>query len=159
MQDGTAGPAQLRRTLPIALAARSGGPSGFEFYVVSCDPRLADKVLRQTLSGSCSDGSRADPITLTGTGRSVGGDVHRTQHPIGAGLNWYIAESLSSIVRHGTQVSHGRRSEGYELQSGTLYMHKIQLADDEVEGLRQRSENGAAGTDDRAWRGVVVLLA
>lgn len=47
MQDGTAGAAQLRRTLPIALAARKSGAVGFEFYVVSCDPRLVDKVLRQ----------------------------------------------------------------------------------------------------------------
>jgi hypothetical protein len=47
MQDGTAGPAQLRRTLPIALAALKSGPLGFEFYVVSCDPRLVDKLLRQ----------------------------------------------------------------------------------------------------------------
>lgn len=47
MQDGTAGPAQLRRTLPIAVAAKKGGAAGFEFYVVSCDPRLADKALRQ----------------------------------------------------------------------------------------------------------------
>ncbi len=44
---GTAGPAQLRRTLPIALAAKKSGPIGFEFYVVSCDPRLIDKTLRQ----------------------------------------------------------------------------------------------------------------
>jgi len=47
MQNGTAGPAQLRRTLPIALTARKTGPAGFEFYVVSCDPRLANKALRQ----------------------------------------------------------------------------------------------------------------
>jgi hypothetical protein len=46
MQEGTAGPAQLRRTLPIALAARTTGAAGFEFYVVSCDPQLADKTLR-----------------------------------------------------------------------------------------------------------------
>lgn len=47
MQDGTAGPEQLRRTLPIALTARKSGAAGFEFYVVSCDPRLIDKALRQ----------------------------------------------------------------------------------------------------------------
>lgn len=47
MQTGTAGPAQLRRTLPIALTARQTGEAGFEFYVVCCDPRLADRVLRQ----------------------------------------------------------------------------------------------------------------
>lgn len=47
MHDGTAGVAQLRRTLPIALAARETGTAGFEFYVVSCDSRLADKALRQ----------------------------------------------------------------------------------------------------------------
>jgi hypothetical protein len=47
MQDGTAPADQLRRTLPIALAARATGAAGFEFYVVSCDPRLIDKALRQ----------------------------------------------------------------------------------------------------------------
>jgi hypothetical protein len=47
MQDGTAGAAQLRRTLPIALAAPQTGAAGFEFCVVSCDPRLVDKALRQ----------------------------------------------------------------------------------------------------------------
>jgi len=57
-------------------------------------------------------------------------------------MNWYVAESLGSIVRHREQVSSGRRSEGYELQSGTLYMHKVQLTDDEVEALRQRFEDG-----------------
>ena len=47
MRDGTAAPEQLRRTLPIALAARQTGIEGFEFYVVSCDPALSDKRLRQ----------------------------------------------------------------------------------------------------------------
>jgi carbonic anhydrase/acetyltransferase-like protein (isoleucine patch superfamily) len=48
-------------------------------------------------------------------------------------MNWYVAESLSSVIRHGAQISHGRRCEGYVLQSGTLFMHKVQLSDDEVE--------------------------
>ena len=47
MQNGTAGSAQLGRTLPIALAARKSGSEGFEFYVVSSDPRLLAKDLRQ----------------------------------------------------------------------------------------------------------------
>lgn len=47
MRDGTAPQAQLRRTLPIALAAKVTGAIGFEFNVVSVDLRLADKELRQ----------------------------------------------------------------------------------------------------------------
>lgn len=47
MHAGTAPPAQLRRTLPIGMAAKRTGRVGFEFYTVSVDPRLADKALRQ----------------------------------------------------------------------------------------------------------------
>lgn len=47
MYDGTAPPEQLRRTLPIAEAAKHSGAAGFEFFVVSSDERLADKALRQ----------------------------------------------------------------------------------------------------------------
>jgi hypothetical protein len=46
MHDGTAPPEQLRRTIPIAQAARATGAVGFEFYVVSVDPRLQDERLR-----------------------------------------------------------------------------------------------------------------
>ena len=47
MRDGTAAPNQLRRTLPIAMAAKKSGSNGFEFYVVSTDPRLLNKDIRQ----------------------------------------------------------------------------------------------------------------
>ena len=47
MKNGTAPPAQLRRTLPIALAAKRTGATGFEFFTVCDDPRLVDKELRQ----------------------------------------------------------------------------------------------------------------
>jgi hypothetical protein len=47
MHDGTARPRDLRRTSPIAEAAKATGAAGFEFYVVSDDPRLKDKELRQ----------------------------------------------------------------------------------------------------------------
>src|SRR6267142_1319030 len=47
MHNGTAPPAQLRRTLPIAIAAKKLGAAGFEFYLVSADPRLGDKAIRQ----------------------------------------------------------------------------------------------------------------
>jgi hypothetical protein len=47
MHAGTAPQDQLRRTLPIAAAAKATGARGFEFHVVSVDPRLADKELRQ----------------------------------------------------------------------------------------------------------------
>jgi hypothetical protein len=47
MHNRTAPLAQLRRTLPIAEAAKATGVEGFEFYVVSNDPRLEDKALRQ----------------------------------------------------------------------------------------------------------------
>jgi hypothetical protein len=60
MQDGTAGLAQLRRTLPIALAARMTGADGFEFYVVSCDPRLAEKPLRQEVERYMFDWVRGE---------------------------------------------------------------------------------------------------
>lgn len=47
MHDGSAPSAQLRRTLPIAQAAKATGESGFEFYVVSADPRLEHRGLMQ----------------------------------------------------------------------------------------------------------------
>lgn len=47
MRDGTAPPEQMRRTLPIAQAAKATGAQGFEYFVVSADPRLEDKALRQ----------------------------------------------------------------------------------------------------------------
>lgn len=47
MHAGTAPPEQLRRTLPIALAAKRSGDEGFGFYPISVDPRLADKEFRQ----------------------------------------------------------------------------------------------------------------
>ncbi len=47
MHDGTAPIEQLRRTLPIAQTAKAYGASAFSFYVVSQDPRLEDKELRQ----------------------------------------------------------------------------------------------------------------
>jgi hypothetical protein len=47
MHAGTAPPEQLRRTLPIAMAAKRSGVVGFEFFTISVDPRLADKELRQ----------------------------------------------------------------------------------------------------------------
>lgn len=47
MHDGTAPVAQLRRSLPIAEAAKATGVVGFEFYLVSADARLEDKTLRQ----------------------------------------------------------------------------------------------------------------
>ncbi|WP_413875198.1 hypothetical protein [Albidovulum sp.] len=47
MMDGSAPPEQLRRTLPIAEAAKATGAQGFEFFVVSDNPLLAEKNLRQ----------------------------------------------------------------------------------------------------------------
>ena len=47
MRNGTAAPNQLRRTLPIAMAAKKSGSNGFEFYVVSEDSNLTDKEIRQ----------------------------------------------------------------------------------------------------------------
>lgn len=47
MRNRTAGYAQLKRTIPIAMTAKEGGSDGFEYYVVSSDPRLLDKPLRQ----------------------------------------------------------------------------------------------------------------
>lgn len=47
MHKGTAPLQQLKRTIPIALAAKAAGADAFSFYVVSADPRLADKSLRQ----------------------------------------------------------------------------------------------------------------
>ena len=47
MWDGSAPPEQLRRTIPIAMTAKESGATAFEFYVVSIDPRLSDKALRQ----------------------------------------------------------------------------------------------------------------
>ena len=47
MHLGTEKPEQLRRTIPIAVTAKEHGAQAFAFYVVSVDPRLADKALRQ----------------------------------------------------------------------------------------------------------------
>src|SRR5438132_10861440 len=47
MHNGTAPPEQLRRTLPIAIAAKKHRAAGFEFYVVSTDPRCCDETIRQ----------------------------------------------------------------------------------------------------------------
>jgi hypothetical protein len=47
MWDGSAPPEQLRRTIPIAMTAKESGATAFELYVVSIDPRLSDKALRQ----------------------------------------------------------------------------------------------------------------
>jgi len=47
MHERTAPEAQLRRTLPIAEIAKAKGHSAFDFYLVSDDPRLSDKLLRQ----------------------------------------------------------------------------------------------------------------
>ncbi|WP_152450249.1 hypothetical protein [Roseivivax sp. THAF197b] len=44
MRDGTAPESQLRRTLPIAQAAKRTGDIGFAYFVVCSDPRLEDKV-------------------------------------------------------------------------------------------------------------------
>lgn len=47
MHNGTAPEHQLRRTLPIAEAAKRAGEVGFAFFVVSSDQRLQEKYLRQ----------------------------------------------------------------------------------------------------------------
>lgn len=47
MHRGTAKEADLRRTIPIAQAAKATGVEGFEFYVVSDDPQFEDMSLRQ----------------------------------------------------------------------------------------------------------------
>ena len=47
MHDGTAPASQLRRPAPICRAAIEHGPDAFEAFVVSADPRLEDKALRQ----------------------------------------------------------------------------------------------------------------
>lgn len=47
MHDGTEKPEQLRRTSPICMAAKEMGLAGFKFYLVSKDPKLTDKQLRQ----------------------------------------------------------------------------------------------------------------
>lgn len=48
MHNGTAPEHQLRRTLPIAEAAKRAGDVGFAFFVVSSDQRLQEKYLRQS---------------------------------------------------------------------------------------------------------------
>ncbi len=47
MKNRTEKQEQLRRTLPIAMAAKATGKDGFEFYVASDNPRLENKNLRQ----------------------------------------------------------------------------------------------------------------
>jgi hypothetical protein len=77
MEDGTAGLAQLRRTLPIALTARKTGPEGFEFYVVSCDPRLLDKGLRQEVERFMFTWVGRHPHYVDWNRRSVGVEPRR----------------------------------------------------------------------------------
>jgi hypothetical protein len=47
MYNGTAGQQDLNRPAAICKAAIEHGPDGFEAFLVSADPRLADKDLRQ----------------------------------------------------------------------------------------------------------------
>ena len=47
MHDGSAPPSQLRRTIRIALTAKKYGADVFSFYVVSANPLLIEKELRQ----------------------------------------------------------------------------------------------------------------
>ena len=61
MHDGTAPEHQLRRTLPIALAAKQTGETGFAFFVVSSDPRLQEKNLRQSCERFMFDWVRDHP--------------------------------------------------------------------------------------------------
>lgn len=61
MKNGTEKPEQLRRTLPIAMAAKRTGKVGFEFYVVSADPGLSDKALRQACERHLFDWVRKQP--------------------------------------------------------------------------------------------------
>lgn len=61
MKNRTEKPEQLRRTLPIAQAAKKTGRIGFEFYVISTDPRLADKALRQECERVLFQWVRAQP--------------------------------------------------------------------------------------------------
>jgi len=72
MRDGTAAAAQLGRNLPIALAARKSGAEGFEFYVVSSDPRLLDKALRQDVERFMFAWVRRQPTYVDWTARSAG---------------------------------------------------------------------------------------
>lgn len=61
MRDGTAPEHQLRRTLPIALAAKKTGETGFAFFVVSSDHRLQEKNLRQSCERFLFDWVRDHP--------------------------------------------------------------------------------------------------
>jgi len=47
LRAGTAPQSQMRRTIPIATVAKQHGADAFEFYVVSADPVLIEKNLRQ----------------------------------------------------------------------------------------------------------------
>ena len=47
MHEGRAPLEQLKRTIPIAQVAKELGAEAFEYYVVSVDPRLTEKSLRQ----------------------------------------------------------------------------------------------------------------
>ncbi|MDX1820110.1 MAG: hypothetical protein R3197_04360 [Paracoccaceae bacterium] len=61
MRDGTAPEHQLRRTLPIAQAAKRTGDAGFAFFVVSNDPRLEAKDVRQSCERFVFDWVRRSP--------------------------------------------------------------------------------------------------
>jgi hypothetical protein len=57
MHSATARPQDLRRLRmsnphPIVVHAAKDGPAAFEFFVVSSDPRLADRLLRQEIERS-----------------------------------------------------------------------------------------------------------
>lgn len=61
MHDGSAPPEQLRRTLPIAEAAKRSGLEGFEFFVVSADKQLENKILRQDCERAIFQWAAASP--------------------------------------------------------------------------------------------------
>ncbi len=48
---------------------------------------------------------------------------------------WYIAESRDSVIRYTHGVSHGRRSEGYELAYGAVFMHLVEMEPAEIASL------------------------
>lgn len=58
-------------------------------------------------------------------------------------MSWYIAESRERVIRLPTRISYGVPCEGYETPvAGQVYMHVVELSDDDVGRLRHRVEDG-----------------
>ena len=144
----------------IALGGKAERRVGYRAHVISAfavgKPGSNSPRAQPSWVAAAAEARRQLGLPIAARGLSaviVTPQVHNRKSPpaaarvVGAHLGasepkWYVAESLSSVIHYRDQTSSGRACEGYELRYGTLYMHKVQLTDDEVDSLRMRVEKG-----------------